>query len=388
MCSTLKCYFEGRKELFEGLKMMELETEWVKRPVIYFSMSLGGSSAQTLTEYLNNVLSSYEKIYGRNPDEQSLGNRLNGIIQRAYEQAGVQIAIIVDEYDVPLQHTYETNHHDACREIYRNFFTGLKDYGYCIKCVFITGITKFTQISLFSMLNTLTNVSFRNEYATICGLTKDEIQFYFSEQLSELADNYAITKSALMDTMSSIYDGYHFSRSLFYFSEQLSELADNYAITKSALMDTMSSIYDGYHFSRSLVGVYNPFSVCNALANLRLNSYWIASGSNEMLLKVLRKFINEIPELDNCLIDSDYLEMSDVNMNDPKLFLYQSGYLTIKKVVGSSYMLGYPNREVRNAMFGMILPIMLHKESSQVSNAIQELQNSSFISPVILQSKR
>ena len=108
LCSTLKCYFEGRKELFEGLKMMELESEWVKRPVIYFSMSLGGSSAQTLTEYFNNVLSSYEKIYGRNPDEQSLGNRLNGIIQRAYEQAGVQIAIIVDEYDVPLQHTYET----------------------------------------------------------------------------------------------------------------------------------------------------------------------------------------------------------------------------------------------------------------------------------------
>ena len=214
-------------------------------------------------------------------------------------------------------HTYETGYHDACREIYRNFFTGLKDYGYCIKCVFITGITKFTQISMFGMLNTLVNISFRNEYATICGFTKDEVICNFSEHLSELADNNAITKSALMDTMSSIYGG--------------------------------------YHFSSGLIGACNPFSVCNALANLRLNSYWIASGSNEMLFKVLRKFINEIPELDNCLIDSDYLEMSDVNMNDPKLFLYQSGYLTIKKVVGSSYMLGYPNREVRNAMFCMNL---------------------------------
>ena len=312
LCSTLKCYFEGRKELFEGLKIMELESEWVKRPVIYFSMSLGGSSAQTLTEYLNNVLSSYEKIYGRNPDEQSLGNRLNGIIQRAYEQVGVQIAIIVDEYDAPLLHTYETNHRDACREIYRNFFTGLKDYGYCIKCVFITGITKFTQI------NTLVNISFSNEYATICGFTKDEVMYYFSELLLRMADSVAVMPNEVMETMSTFYGG--------------------------------------YHFSRGLIGVYNPFSVCNALVNLRLDSYWIAAGSNEMLLKVLRKFINEIPELDNCLIDSDFLEMSDVNMDDPKLFLYQSGYLTIEKVVGSSYMLGYPNREVRNAMFDMILP--------------------------------
>ena len=112
LCSTLKCYFEGRKELFEGLKIMEVEDGWVKRSVIFFSMSLGGSSAQELREYLHNVLSSYEKIYGKNPDERSLGNRLNGIIQRAYEQFGVKIAVIVDEYDVPLQHTYETNQHD------------------------------------------------------------------------------------------------------------------------------------------------------------------------------------------------------------------------------------------------------------------------------------
>ena len=318
LCSTLKCYFEGRKELFEGLKIMQVEDDWVKRPVIYLSMSLGGSSAQELREYLHNVLSSYEKIYGKNPDERSLGNRLNGIIQRAYEQFGVKIAVIVDEYDVPLQHTYETNQHDECREIYRNFFTGLKDYGYCIKCVFITGITKFTQISLFSMLNTLTNVSFDEQYSAICGLTHDELVQYYSEEISKLASRYDMEVSQV-----------------------LSEL---------------KATYDGYHFSRKLQNVYNPFSMLNALSRSQLNSYWIATGSNEILNNLSKKYVDEIPSLDGCLIDADYLEMSDVNMEEPKLFLYQSGYLTIKAVRGDYYILGYPNKEVKKACLKWFYP--------------------------------
>lgn len=124
-------------------------------------------------------------------------------------------------------------------------------------------------------------------------------------------------------------------------------------------MDRMRYAYDGYHFSCNMVDVYNPFSVFNAFSDLRLNSYWIASGSNEMLFKILHKFIADIPSLDGCLVDSDYLEMSDVNMVDPKIFLYQSGYLTIKEVRGDCYVLGYPNREVRKAMFDMVLPMML-----------------------------
>lgn len=309
LCSTLRCYFEGRKELFEGLKIIDLEHEWVKRPVIYLSMSLGGSTEISLSSYLDSVLSTYEDIYGKNPKEKTLGNRLNGIIQRAYEQSGVQIAVIVDEYDVPLQHTYETEQHDKCRDVYRNFFTGLKDYGYCIKCVFIAGITKFTQISLFSMLNTLKNMSFKNEYAALCGLTRGELTSDFMPEIQSLSENYHIS-------------------------------VEN-------VMERMRYTYDGYHFSRSLVDVYNPFSVFNALADLNLNSYWIASGSHEMLFKILRKFITDIPNLDGCLVDSGYLEMSDVNMVDPKIFLYQSGYLTIKEVKEDTYVLGYPNREVR-----------------------------------------
>lgn len=336
LCSTLRCYFEGRKELFEGLKIMGLEHEWVKRPVIYLSMSLGGSTEDSLCSYLNSVLSSYEKIYGKNPEEQTLGNRLNGIILRAYEQSGVQIAVIVDEYDVPLQHTYETEQHDKCRDIYRNFFTGLKDYGYCIKCVFITGITKFTQISLFSMLNTLTNVSFDEEYAALCGLTKGELTSDFMPEIKAMSEKYH----------TSVAD----------------------------VMDRMRYAYDGYHFSCNMVDVYNLFSVFNAFSDLRLNSYWIASGSNEMLFKILHKFIADIPSLDGCLVDSDYLEMSDVNMVDPKIFLYQSGYLTIKEVRGDCYVLGYPNREVRKAMFDMVLPMMLKKETAQVNTAIQNMK--------------
>lgn len=290
LCSTLKCYFEGKKDLFEDLKINQLEREWVKPPVIYLSMNLGGSTEQSLCQYLDLALSSYEKIYGKNACEQTLGNRLNGIIQRAYEQSGVQIAVIVDEYDVPLQHTYDTDVHEDIRRVYRDFFTGLKDYGYCIKCVFITGITKFTQISLFSMQNTLKNMSFRNEYATICGITKEELANKFMPEIEQLAASYDITTNDVMSRMKYTYDG--------------------------------------YHFSRSMADVYNPFSVFNVLVDLRLNSYWIATGSNEMLFKILHKFISSIPNLDGCLIDADYLEMSDVNMVDPKIFLYQSGYLT------------------------------------------------------------
>lgn len=336
LCSTLKCYFEGKRELFEGLKISQMEKEWISRPVIYLSMSLGGSTEQSLGQYLDLALSSYEKIYGKNPDEQTLGNRFNGIIQRAYHQSGVQIAVIVDEYDVPLQHTYDTDMHEAIRSVYRNFFTGLKDYGYCIKCVFIAGITKFTQISLFSMLNTLKNMSFKDEYASLCGITK-----------GELSDN---------------------------FMPEIQQLADRYSITVDEVMIRLKYAYDGYHFSRCMIDVFNPFSVFNALVDLRLNSYWIASGSNEMLFKILRKFILEIPSLDGCLIDADYLEMSDVNMVDPKIFLYQSGYLTIKKVMGETYVLGYPNREVKKAMCDMVLPIMLKKEMSQVNTVVMDMK--------------
>ena len=333
LTSAMQCYFEGKKELFDGLKIMTLEKEWVKRPVLHFSMNQGGSNAKSLSHYLDDTLSKYEDIYGRRPTEATLNNRLTGIIQRAYEQSGVQIAILVDEYDAPLQHSFHTPRHDECRSLYRDFFTGLKDYGYCIKCVFLTGITKFTQISLFSVLNTVTNISFYNDYATVCGLTKDEIESCFGEELQELANK----------------KGWNME-------ETLSRLKD---------------MYDGYHFSESLQGVYNPFSVLCALNELRLKSFWIASGATEMLPKILTNFERDVEKLDGSLIDMDYIETSDVNTTNPKLFLYQSGYLTIKNVIEDSYVLGFPNREVKKALFELVIPIMLKKDKDETENAIR-----------------
>lgn len=316
LTSAMQCYFEGRKELFDGLKIMDLEKEWVKRPVLHFSMNQGGSTVGSLSHYLDDVLSKYEDIYGRRTTEATLNNRFTGVIQRAYEQSGVQIAILVDEYDAPLQYSFHTTHHEECRSLYRDFFTGLKDYGYCIKCVFLTGITKFTQISLFSVLNTVTNISFYDDYATVCGLTKDEITSCLSEELQALADK----------------KGWHMD-------ETLSRLKD---------------MYDGYHFSESMQGVYNPYSVFCALKEQRLKSFWIASGATEMLPKILSNFERDVENYDGSLVDMDYIETTDANTTNPKPFLYQSGYLTIKNVIGDSYVLGFPNREVKTLFVQVI----------------------------------
>ena len=176
LVDTLESYFLGKKELFEGLKIMQLETEWVKRPVIRLDMSRAGAEPETLRSYLDNAFRQYEKEYSLIPNPtDSLADRFNAIIVGSYEQTGHQVAILIDEYDSPLQHSWKTPHHEACTSIYREVFAILKADDKYEKFVFITGITKFTQISLFSVLNNLSNISFEPEYAAICGITKEEV---------------------------------------------------------------------------------------------------------------------------------------------------------------------------------------------------------------------
>ena len=330
LVDTLEAYFTGKKELFEGLKIMDLETEWVKRPVIRLDMSRAGAEPDTLRSYLNNVFREYENYYSLNPDPtDSLADRFNAIIVGSYNQTGQQVAILIDEYDSPLQHSWKTPLHEACTSIYREVFAILKADDKYEKFVFITGITKFTQISLFSVLNNLSNISFEPEYAALCGITKEEMLRDFKPEINKLAEYEGCTFDEAVALLTAHYDGYHFSH-------------DN------------------------MVDVFNPFSLINALADSKLRNYWASSGATSLLPKFIDDMEIRLKNFENCPIDRDILETSDVTGGGAELFLYQSGYLTIKGYLDGVYLLGIPNYEVRKALYKIVLPALTLQSDAQV----------------------
>ena len=330
LVDTLEAYFMGKKELFEGLKIMQMETEWVKRPVIRLDMSQAGAEPESLKGYLDYTFQEYESFYeiesrGNSP----LATRLIEIIKTAYNKTGLQVAILIDEYDSPLQHSWKTPQHEACTAIYREVFAVLKSQDKYEKFVFITGITKFTQISLFSVLNNLSNISFEPEYAAICGITKEEVLRDFKPEINKLAEYEDWTFDEAVAQLTAYYDGYHFSR-------------------------------------RNMVDVFNPFSLINALADSDLKNYWASSGANSLLPKFVNDMEIKMKNFENCPIDSDTLETSDVTGGGAELFLYQSGYLTIKSYTEGIYMLGIPNYEVRKALYRIVLPALTMQSNAQV----------------------
>ena len=322
LVDTLEAYFMGKKELFEGLKIMQLETEWVKRPVIRLDMSRAGAEPGTLRSYLNNIFKQYEEEYSLVPDPtDSLADRFNAIIVGAYEQTGQQVAILIDEYDSPLQHSWKTPQHEACTAIYREVFAILKADDKYEKFVFITGITKFTQISLFSVLNNLSNISFEPEYAALCGITKEEVVRDFKPEINKLAECEDWTFDEAVAQLTAYYDGYHFCR-------------------------------------RNMVDVFNPFSLINALADSDLKNYWASSGATSLLPKFVDDMELKLGNFDPCTILRQTIETSDVTGGGAELFLYQSGYLTIKDYQMGVYILGFPNSEVRQALYETVLPAL------------------------------
>ena len=333
LVDTLEAYFLGKKELFEGLKIMQLETEWVKRSVIRLDMSQAGAEPESLKGYLNYTFQEYESLYGIEAKENfPLATRLIEIIKTAYNKTGLQVVILIDEYDSPLQHSWKTPQHEACRDIYREVFSVLKAQDKYEKFVFITGITKFTQISLFSVLNNLSNISFNPEYAALCGITKEELLRDFTPEVKRLAAKNEWTFDEAIVQLTTFYDGYHFSH-------------------------------------ENMVDIFNPFSLINALSDSSLKNYWASSGATSLLPKFVDDMEIRLNDFDHSALLGTTIETSDVTGGGSELFLYQSGYLTIKGYMNGTYLLGIPNFEVKQALNEIVLPALSMRKSNDIQSS-------------------
>lgn len=322
LASTLHSYFEGRKELFKGLVIEKLETEWMSYPVFYFDMSLAKHvDRERLESMLNIQLYRYEEIYGRLDGEVMLNDRLTGLIQRAYQQTGKQVVVLIDEYDAPLLDVmHEDKNLPILRNVMRNFYSPLKACDPYLRYVFLTGITKFSQLSIFSELNNIKNISMDEPYAAICGITEEEIKEQMSYDLDLLAEKMQITRD-----------------------EVLAKLKEN---------------YDGYHFTWPSPDIYNPFSLFNAFNDGKFNSYWFGSGTPTYLIEMLNKFGVLPSEIGGIEAVAAEFDAPTERMTSITPLLYQSGYITIKGYdsVFDIYTLDIPNKEVRIGLMRNLIP--------------------------------
>ena len=314
--STLQAYFEGRKELFEGLAIADYEKDWVKHPVLHFDMSGAKHfDADALNSYLNLQLLPYEKLYGKGEGEIYPNERLDGIVKRAYEQTGEKAVVIIDEYDAPLLDVvHEKENLQPLRRIMQNFYSPLKKLDPYLEFTFITGITKFPQSSIFSGLNNLDNISMLDQYSAICGISKDELVTSLKPDVEALGEFLGVS-----------------------YEECLEELRQ---------------YYDGYHFSEHSEDVFNPFSLIRALSGQKIDAYWFGSGTPSYLIKSLQKYHVNVTDIEQKSVSVDDFDVSPEQMTSVLPLLYQSGYLTIKqyKPFTKSYKLGYPNQEVKIGM--------------------------------------
>ena len=324
LTSTLESYFKGERELFEGLKMMELEKEWEQYPVIRLDLSeaKGQETADDLRGMLLLLLKDYTKIYGRDQDEVTPGGVLRGLLQRAYEQTGKQVAVVIDEYDAPLLDVlHEEETLAAKRKVMQEFYQPLKANERLIKFCFITGITKFSQLSIFSTINNLANVTLQPRFSAICGITEEEVRGMFDKEIELMAEKYKCSPEEMFQKIKLRYDGYHFSE----------ESAD----------------------------IYNPFSLLTAFASLKLDNYWFATGTPTFLIQQLQHFHTDITSLDKLEVYANDFDQPSENMRDALPILYQAGYLTIKGYDHESqiYTLSIPNQEVRIGYSEGLLPM-------------------------------
>lgn len=328
LCNTFKAYFQGQKELFNGLKVMEMEKEWKKHPVLHFTLSgLKNVTVPLAQSKLENLISDYEKIYGRDPELKTPGARFRGLVHRAKEQTGENVVVILDEYDAAIMRLmYEPERLADMRSMLREFYQVLKDEGAYLRFVFITGVTKFSQLSIFSELNNLNQISLDNRYSGICGITQEELDTVLRPCIEDYAQNLHIS------------------------------VDDAYALLKKN--------YDGYHFSPKGQDVYAPFSLLRALDKNDTNHYWFESGTSTALLEHLKRYpITRALDYDGVEVCENEFSIPCESADTPMPLLYQSGYLTIASYdpLLKLYVLKIPNNEVRKGLIDCLMPIILKR---------------------------
>ena len=322
LVSTLRAYFEGRRELFEGLAIEALEEEWTQYPVLHFDMSTAKHVDELrLTQEIEGKLCEYEKRYGREPAHVNVNQRMEGLIKSAYEQTGKQVVVLIDEYDAPLLDVvHEEEDLPKLRQVMRNFYSPLKACDPYLRFVFLTGITKFSQLSIFSELNNIDDISMDEQYATLCGISKEELLTQLAPDIDLLAEHMGKTSE-----------------------ETLSQLVD---------------YYDGYHFTWPSPDIFNPYSLMMALNKGRIDSYWFSSGTPTYLIEMLRKFSVAPSAIGRREAPQYAFDAPAERLTSITPLLYQSGYLTIKDYDAEmqSYTLDIPNHEIRIGLLESLLP--------------------------------
>ena len=339
LISTLHAYFEGRKELFEGLAIERLEKDWEPYPVIHLDMSMAKhEEPDDLSEYLSYIVLQNERRLGIDGFGSSPNIRLTNLINAAYEKTGRQVVVLIDEYDSPLLDVvHEEENLPKLRKIMRNFYSPLKACAPYLRYVFLTGITKFSQLSIFSELNNIQNISMLPEYAAICGISKEELLTQMSIDIDLLAARLNLTREA----------------------------------TIARLIE----YYDGYHFTWPSPDIFNPFSLLTAMSNGALKSYWFGSGTPTYLIEMLRRFGTLPSEIGSANVSEDEFDAPTETMTSITPLLYQSGYTTIKgyNTDTGMYTLDIPNKEIRNGLMLSLLPGYVNQSIGPGRSALADM---------------
>ncbi|MBR4985579.1 MAG: ATP-binding protein [Proteobacteria bacterium] len=337
LVSVLQAYFEGRKELFDGLAIADLEKDWVKYPVFKFDMSnMKDAPLERLEESLDLMLQKYEAIYGRDSEAKQPSSRLQALIKKAREVTQRRVVILIDEYDTPLLDCMmDKPILDAMRKKLQTFYGILKQNTDDLRFVFITGITQFSQLSIFSAMSNLVRIGMKDEYASICGITKDELTTTLTPYIKNMAQTLHISEASVLARLRKKYDGYHFT-------------------PKSP-------------------DIYNPLSLLRSLKDCELNNYWYATGTPTFLTKLIGNYIVRPEELEGFLASEMDFNVSLEDAETPIPMLYQSGYVTIKKYNRGIYTLGFPNEEVRVSFVKGLAPYYTKKTASENNSFIIKL---------------